>query len=409
MLKNNKDWKQQAIALADTGTMSWRQIARILGKSKSTVSDYLRAHYQALDDLCGDGIGIYPPYNAENRVLEEKVKTLLFKQMKGKDEGATQEVFKIETSESAEHLKFPTHFIIPDSQVKPDVDLSYLDWIGAYIVRKKPDVIVHLGDFFDLPSLSSYDKGKKSAEGKRLNEDIEAGLEGMRRLLTPLYNLQQEELSIYGKVMYKPRMVFLYGNHCNRLTRHIESNPELHGFLSLKDLRVEEFGWETVDFLKPITLNGVAYCHYFPNEFTGKPLGGSALNMLKTLGTSFVQGHKQTLDHAVRHLPTNGKQQHGLICGAAYSHDEEYKGMNNAHWRGCVVAHRVNDGAYDPLFVSLDWLREEYGEPKLERKVKKVKNLAKSSMKTHNAIAELESGNGKRFNSVKELMKDLTK
>ena len=44
MLKNNKDWKQQAIALADTGTMSWREIARTLGKSKSTVSDYLRVH-----------------------------------------------------------------------------------------------------------------------------------------------------------------------------------------------------------------------------------------------------------------------------------------------------------------------------------------------------------------------------
>ena len=44
MLKNNKDWKQQAIALADTGTMSWREIARVLGKSKSTVSDWLRVH-----------------------------------------------------------------------------------------------------------------------------------------------------------------------------------------------------------------------------------------------------------------------------------------------------------------------------------------------------------------------------
>jgi hypothetical protein len=369
----SKEWQIDAIKLAETGALSWRGIARELDVPKSTCSDFLREYYKMRDKVDDDVESVkksdelYPQASVEvfrgisnsTNFTAEKTHEL-FGSIK--DEGILQDVFKIETIPCAEHLKFPTHFIIPDSQVKPDIDLSYLSWIGEYIVRKKPDVIIHLGDFFDLESLSSYDKGKKSAEGKRLNKDIDVGIEGMRLLLTPLYNYQQEEIAIYGEVKYKPRMVFLYGNHCNRLTRHVEANPELDGFLSLRDLRIEDFGWTTVPFLKPVTLNGIAYCHYFPNEFTGKPLGGSALSMLKTLGTSFVQGHKQTLDHAVRHLPTNGKQQHGLICGAAYSHNEEYKGMNNAHWRGCVVAHRVNDGAYDPLFVSLDYLEDRYGE-----------------------------------------------
>jgi hypothetical protein len=358
-MSNNKDWLLDAINLAETGALSWRGIARELGVPKSSVSDALRAYYKERDKVDDDTDAVK---RADEMYEQSPLVDFYVQDAVDGDEGTPQDVFKIETIPCAEHLKFPTHFIIPDSQVKPDVDLSYLDWIGEYLVRKKPDVIVHLGDFFDLPSLSSYDKGKKSAEGRRLVQDIESGLEGMRRLLTPLYNLQQEEIAIYGHVKYKPRMVFLYGNHCNRLSRHVDANPELHGFLSLKDLRVEDFGWETVDFLKPITLNGLAYCHYFPNEFTGKPLGGSALTMLKTLGVSFVAGHKQTLDHAVRHLPTNGKQQHGLICGAAYSHNEDYKGMNNAHWRGCVVAHRVDDGAYDPLFVSLGYLEDQYGK-----------------------------------------------
>lgn len=47
MLKNNKDWKQQAIALADTGDISWRAIARELQMAKSTVSDYLREYFKA--------------------------------------------------------------------------------------------------------------------------------------------------------------------------------------------------------------------------------------------------------------------------------------------------------------------------------------------------------------------------
>ena len=66
------------------------------------------------------------------------------------------------------------HLIIPDTQVKRGVDLSYLEWIGKYIVDKKPDVIVQIGDFADMPSLSSYDVGKKSFEGRRYKDDIEA-------------------------------------------------------------------------------------------------------------------------------------------------------------------------------------------------------------------------------------------
>jgi predicted MPP superfamily phosphohydrolase len=62
-LKNNADWQQQAIALNTTGTMSWRDIAKMLGKSKSTVSDYLRkyAGFLSTPDLitlgkpCADG------------------------------------------------------------------------------------------------------------------------------------------------------------------------------------------------------------------------------------------------------------------------------------------------------------------------------------------------------------------
>ena len=48
-----------------------------------------------------------------------------------------------------------THLIIPDTQVKFGEDFSYLRHIGQYIVDKKPDVVVHLGDFVDMESLRS--------------------------------------------------------------------------------------------------------------------------------------------------------------------------------------------------------------------------------------------------------------
>lgn len=38
----NETWRHKAAALAETGALSWRQIAEALGKPKSTVSDFLR-------------------------------------------------------------------------------------------------------------------------------------------------------------------------------------------------------------------------------------------------------------------------------------------------------------------------------------------------------------------------------
>ena len=66
---------------------------------------------------------------------------------------------------------------IPDTQVKPGVPLVHLSWIGEYLASKKPDVIICAGDFADMESLSSYDIGKKSFEGRSYERDIEVSQE----------------------------------------------------------------------------------------------------------------------------------------------------------------------------------------------------------------------------------------
>ena len=62
--------------------------------------------------------------------------------------------------------------VIADTQYKPGVSSDYLIATARYINSKNPDVVVHIGDHFDFPSLSSYDKGKKSFEGRRLKKDM---------------------------------------------------------------------------------------------------------------------------------------------------------------------------------------------------------------------------------------------
>lgn len=251
------------------------------------------------------------------------------------------------------------HLVIADTQVKPGHDLSYLTAIGKYIAQKKPDVIIHIGDHFDFESLSSYDKGKRSFEGRRVKEDLEAGHKGMELLLQAVKELQESQRKAKKKV-YNPRLVFCLGNHEARADRFANDNPEFTGFLGSKELGLEKYGWEVYPYLKPVDVDGINYVHYLANPFTGKPYGGNALSQLKTVGKSFIVGHKQLLDVAIR--PTlDGTMQLGIINGACYPHEEEYKGyQGNFHFRGLTVLHEVKDGFGLPSFVSLEFLMEKY-------------------------------------------------
>lgn len=251
------------------------------------------------------------------------------------------------------------HLFIPDVQAKEGVSLDHLSWIGQYIVDKKPDVIVQIGDFADMPSLSSYDKGKLAFEGRRYKKDIQAATKAMDILLQPLREYNEKQRKDH-KARYNPRMVLTLGNHEQRIERAINSQAELEGLISYDDLPYGD--WEVFDFLEPVFIDGICYTHYMANPFTGNPYGGMAATVLKNVGHSFVVGHAQKLEIATRHL-TSGQQQWGIIAGACYLHDEDYKGyQGNLHWRGIIMLHRVKEGSFDPMFVSLDYLRDRYGK-----------------------------------------------
>ena len=258
------------------------------------------------------------------------------------------------------------HLIIPDAQVKDGVPQEHLAWIGKYIVDTKPDVIVNIGDWADIPSLSSYDRGTKNAEGKRVIHDINAANDALDLLMKPIDNFNKKQRKTRHK-QYTPRKVITLGNHEERIMRHVNAHPELEGTLSYDSLNFKQHGFEVYDFLTPVTIDGVTYCHYIPNPFTGRPYGGNAGNILQKVGQTFVCGHKQTLDVATRELPFTGEQQWGIIAGACYLHEEGYKGIQgNRHWRGIVVLNDVHDGAFSPMFVDLDYLCRRYEKCTLE-------------------------------------------
>jgi len=248
--------------------------------------------------------------------------------------------------------------VIPDCQIRPGDNTDFLERIGTYIVDKKPDTVVCIGDFADLPSLSSYDIGKKSFEGRRYKADIEATHAAMTRLLAPINNYNKKAKEGHRE-RYYPQLVLTLGNHCERINRVVESDPKLDGTISIEDLKYKEFGWNVIPFLEPVIIDGVAFCHYFTTGVMGRP-ATSAQAQLTKKHMSCVAGHQQGFQVATGHR-ADGTRLTSVIAGSCYEHNEDYLGpQGNKHWRGILVLHGVNNGEYDLMPVSLDYLKKKY-------------------------------------------------
>lgn len=251
------------------------------------------------------------------------------------------------------------HLIIPDCQVRPGDDTKYLERIGKYIVELKPDVVVQIGDFADMPSLSSYDVGKKSFEGRRYKADIEAANTAMERLLSPITEFNKRAIKNKEK-QYKPRRVLTLGNHEDRISRAVNNDPKLDGTIGLQDLKYSDFGWDVIPFLQPVVLDDVAYCHYFTTGIAGRP-STSAQAQLAKQHMSCIAGHQQGLQIATGHR-ADGSRLTSIIAGSCYEHDEDYLGpQGNKHWRGILVLHEVVNGQFDLMPISLNYLERKYG------------------------------------------------
>jgi hypothetical protein len=254
--------------------------------------------------------------------------------------------------------------VLPDVQSKPGIDFSFLRRIGTYMVEKKPEIVVCGGDWADMPSLSSYDKGKRAFEGRRYKRDVEAAQFAMQAFLGPLneYNAMRRKNK---KAEYKPRLVLLYGNHEWRTVRATNDDPMLEGMLSVKDLAYEEYGWETHDFLEVVVIEGVAFSHYFTSGVMGRPIT-TAQALLTKKHMSTVAFHQQGLQIATGYR-ADGALLTGVIAGSCYEHTEDYLGpQGNNHWRGFLMLHAVQAGSFDLMPVSLDYVNRKYPNERYE-------------------------------------------
>lgn len=248
--------------------------------------------------------------------------------------------------------RHPEHLFIPDTQVKDGVPIEHLRWAAQYALDNKPDVIALAMDWWDLPSINSWEAEHADFRTRDLVRDLCAGLHGWDLFFSTLR----------AEPRYDPLILATLGNHEYRFDRMFQGDRRfLRGLPSPRHLARRTEGVVVLPFLQIGLIDGIHYSHYFAAPLTGKPIGGTALNKLTKLKFSFSQGHQQTKEVAEQHLSNNAVLR-GLVAGAFYQHEEAYRGPQaNAHWRGILYKHEVRDGNYDLMEVSMDYLRRRYG------------------------------------------------
>lgn len=250
-----------------------------------------------------------------------------------------------------------TYIIVPDQHAHPDHNNDRADYLAQLIIDVRPDVVVNLGDAADMPSLSSYDKGKRSYHGRSYRADIESHLDFQSRMWDP----------VKARKKKMPHTIVLEGNHEHRIERALDLSPELDSTIGFSDYNFEEYYDEVIryDGGTPgvFQLDNILFAHYFITGVSGRPVGGErpAHMLLDKVGASCIAGHLHTFDYATR-TNINRQTRNGLIAGVYQDYDSEWAGNINHLWRaGVAILRNVEDGDYDLQWVSLKSLKDEYG------------------------------------------------
>ena len=260
------------------------------------------------------------------------------------------------------HFEARDHLILPDSHTYPGDNLRRYAALGNYIVEHQPAVIVNLGDMADMPSLSSYDQGKKEFVFQNVQDDIESMHKAEDALFAPLHALNRR-LSKDKKAQYKPLYLKLNGNHEYRLAKLLEYEPRwASNTINMKAFNTrQEVNEIVVPYMDFVRLDGIHYSHVWVSGVMGRPVPNAKAILVKK-GVSATMGHTHTLDSATLTRP-DGTMIRGLVAGCFL--DPSYEGfggpqVDRLYWSGILHKKRVFNGSYDLCEISIEALLEEY-------------------------------------------------
>ena len=250
-----------------------------------------------------------------------------------------------------------THVVIPDPHARPKTNNDRAVWVGEMIADVKPDVVVMLGDLADMPSLSSFDKGKARFNGRTYRADIDCALDFSDRMFDRIKRRKRK----------LPEFIAHEGNHEERISRALQVYPELEGTIGFDDLQLDYYYDRVIRYNGNTpgvdVVDGISYAHYFVSGVMCRAVGGErpAYQLLAKQFTSCTMGHQHTYDFCIR-TRADGVRLMGLTAGCFFDVPLEYAGVSNKlMWPGVFIKHNVEGGSYDLEAVSMERLKNAYG------------------------------------------------
>jgi len=238
--------------------------------------------------------------------------------------------------------------VIGDSHVDEEQSLGRFKALGNYLKETPHDVVVSIGDFMSMNCLSAWDQNKRMRmEGKRYHKELSAGNKALD--------------------LFQPHcksLVYIKGNHENRLDRYFDVDPSFAGMNSIeKDLDFKGRRIIGVEYKDNYDINGVSFTH-IPINAIGKPISNPNVckKALSLYHNSVVFGHTHTLDHCAEHRQNAPHLNQALAVGCFFEHVDDYaKGSKTDYWRGIVLLNVYHKNRFDFTTTSLSNLRKTYG------------------------------------------------
>lgn len=251
-----------------------------------------------------------------------------------------------------------TVVVMTCAHAEPEVSNERFSWLGQFLYDIKPDYVVDLGDGADMRSLNSYDTTKPQAIVTQSYEaDVDTYNDAMERIRHPFRKHKVKRPRFYG----------FEGNHETRIKKAVSLDPRLEGDrygISFKHLNTDRWFDEYHEYKNgaPAIANydGVDYAHFIGSGNYGTAMSGEhhAYNLLKKRMRSTTVGHSHKRNIYFR----DDARAIGLVAGCFKGADESWAGQANQEWaRGVWVKRNLENGFYEPQWVSLEALEKEYG------------------------------------------------
>ena len=254
-----------------------------------------------------------------------------------------------------------TAVVFSCAHATPEVKNERFGWLGKFLYDLKPDYVVDLGDGADMKSLNSYDtRYPKQLVNQSYELDIASYLDSQERI-RHLFKKAKKKMPIW---------IGFEGNHEHRIKRAIQHDPRLEGDkygISFSHLETKYFFDEYHEYENGAPsikhYDGVSYAHYFATGNFGSAVSGThhAYSLLQQRHMSSTCGHSHKRSIYIKD-GAYPKGIIGLVAGCYKGAEEKWAGQANQDWwKGVVIKRNIDQGMYDPEFVSLERLKELYG------------------------------------------------